>query len=201
MKTVDTFLFDLGGVFVNYDPMIAVRRFCRDVRGCDEGTLLHLLFKSDLHHRFERGLLSAEAFHRCVLRALDAEISFSRFKAYWQEIFRPIEPMIGRLDAFSRRFRLGLVSNTNVLHMDYLKSVFGFFRHFSVQVYSFEVGHAKPEAEIFRIALDRCGTHPDACVFVDDSPDNVRAAEGLGISAIRFAGPDQFWSEAEMYWK
>jgi FMN phosphatase YigB (HAD superfamily) len=127
MNTVDTFLFDLGWVFVDYDPMIAVRRFCREAKGSDERKVLQLLFGSELHRRFERGLISAGDFHQAVQKGLDTAFPFPRFKAYWQEIFHPIQPMIETLDVFSGRFRLGLVSNTNVLHLEYLKTTYGFW--------------------------------------------------------------------------
>ena len=45
---------------------------------------------------------------------------------------------------------------------------------------------AKPDPKIYRILLERYGLIPGECVFLDDNADNVKAAEALGINAIRF---------------
>jgi HAD superfamily hydrolase (TIGR01509 family) len=51
-------------------------------------------------------------------------------------------------------------------------------------VVSAEVGMAKPKPEIFRLAADRLGLPPEACVFVDDWDKNVEAARAVGMQAV-----------------
>ena len=46
----------------------------------------------------------------------------------------------------------------------------------------------KPDAAIYRLALDRFGLDPAEAIFVDDRADNVRAAEALGIAGHLFVG-------------
>jgi FMN phosphatase YigB (HAD superfamily) len=43
---------------------------------------------------------------------------------------------------------------------------------------------AKPTAAIFRLAAERLGLPPEACVFVDDWDQNVDAARALGMTAV-----------------
>ena len=43
---------------------------------------------------------------------------------------------------------------------------------------------AKPRPEIFRLAADRLGLPPAACVFVDDWDKNVDAARAVGMQAV-----------------
>ena len=52
-------------------------------------------------------------------------------------------------------------------------------------VLSFEVGVAKPDPKIYRIALDRLGAAPERAVLVDDQQAYCDAAVGLGMAAIR----------------
>ncbi len=47
-------------------------------------------------------------------------------------------------------------------------------------------GVVKPDPEIFRVLLDRFDLEAAECLFVDDSEENVRAAESLGFEAERF---------------
>ena len=50
-------------------------------------------------------------------------------------------------------------------------------------------GVAKPDPAIFRLALARNGLAAGDCLFIDDNPANVAAAEALGIDGVRFTDP------------
>lgn len=47
--------------------------------------------------------------------------------------------------------------------------------------FSCEVGEAKPAGQYFVRVLETLGLQPGDCVFVDDSPANVRSASGVGL--------------------
>lgn len=53
---------------------------------------------------------------------------------------------------------------------------------------SSEEGLIKPDPRIYRRALDRWRLDPSSTVFVDDRAANVKAAESLGMTGIRFDG-------------
>lgn len=57
-------------------------------------------------------------------------------------------------------------------------------------VLSGEVGLRKPDPAIYRLAADRLGVAVEACVFVDDLPGNVAAAEALGMVGVLHTGDD-----------
>jgi putative hydrolase of the HAD superfamily len=48
-------------------------------------------------------------------------------------------------------------------------------------ILSFEVGLKKPEAEIYRLSLDRLAVRPERAVFVDDQPEYCKAASAFCI--------------------
>jgi len=47
------------------------------------------------------------------------------------------------------------------------------------------MGCWKPQPEFYKRILDDYGIRPDQMLFIDDSPENVAAAQRLGIRAIR----------------
>lgn len=49
-------------------------------------------------------------------------------------------------------------------------------------VLSYEVGFAKPDPQIFRMTLDRCGVTPAEALMVGDSAENDGAANSLGCA-------------------
>jgi putative hydrolase of the HAD superfamily len=59
---------------------------------------------------------------------------------------------------------------------------------FDAVVISFEVQLAKPEPEIFRVALDRLGVPAFDALFVDDRAENIDAARELGLQTLLFTG-------------
>ena len=44
--------------------------------------------------------------------------------------------------------------------------------------------YCKPHPQAFQTALTLTGTPPEACLLVDDSPDNLAAAQALGMATI-----------------
>jgi putative hydrolase of the HAD superfamily len=61
---------------------------------------------------------------------------------------------------------------------------YGFAPDFDPVIYSHEVGLAKPDPAIFELTCTLVGADPDELIFIDDVPENVDAAAGIGIHAI-----------------
>lgn len=57
---------------------------------------------------------------------------------------------------------------------------------FDVECWSYELGHAKPSPDFFTAAACRIGAAPETILFIDDRQDNVTAARGTGMPAIRW---------------
>ena len=49
----------------------------------------------------------------------------------------------------------------------------------------------KPDPRIFQLALQRFGIKAEETVFIDDNPNNVAAANALGITGILFEGKEK----------
>jgi epoxide hydrolase-like predicted phosphatase len=59
---------------------------------------------------------------------------------------------------------------------------------FDAWVISGEVGLRKPDPAIYALAAERLGLPPEACVFVDDLPGNLKPARALGMATIVHRG-------------
>ncbi|MFM9444443.1 HAD family hydrolase [Streptomyces acidiscabies] len=53
-------------------------------------------------------------------------------------------------------------------------------------VSSARVGLAKPDPRIYRLATELAGVPPERCLFVDDTLENVEAAQALGMPTVHF---------------
>jgi 2-haloacid dehalogenase len=69
---------------------------------------------------------------------------------------------------------------------------FDFLELFEDIIVSGEEGVAKPDPEIFEVLEERVRHRAglDDCIFIDDSPANVAAAEQAGIDAVHFTRAD-----------
>ncbi len=86
--------------------------------------------------------------------------------------------------------KTALLSNMPASVRDYIAHC-GWLPQFDQRTFSCDVRAAKPAAAIFQHCLD--GLHLDTheVLFLDDRPENVRAAEVLGLHAIQFKSANQ----------
>ncbi len=84
-------------------------------------------------------------------------------------------------------YRLFLLSNTNELHIEYVKKTMGMerwnrFKACFEQFYlSHEIHMRKPNTEIFDFVLAENGLVANETYFIDDTQENTTAAASLGI--------------------
>ncbi len=88
------------------------------------------------------------------------------------------------LSRLGSRFRLGIVSNYYG-NLAAACAEAGIERNFSVLIDSTDVGCSKPEAGIFRAALDKVRARPEDAVFVGDSiARDMEGARALGMRHV-----------------
>ena len=86
-----------------------------------------------------------------------------------------------------RGLKLGAISNTvqPARYMQQAHARRGLAPFFDVEVYSSEVGVAKPHPAIFRAALDAIGVAPERAVYVGDRLHaDVAGAQAAGMKGI-----------------
>ena len=56
---------------------------------------------------------------------------------------------------------------------------------------------AKPDPEIYRLAIARNRLQPDRTLFIDDSLRNIEAAREVGLHAVHFQGAEGLLAHLE----
>ena len=62
---------------------------------------------------------------------------------------------------------------------------------FDMVVESSVEGIRKPDPAIYRLACERLGVEPAACVFLDDLGINLKPARAMGMHTIKVVDEDQ----------
>ncbi len=183
---IQTAIFDLGNVFVRVEPERATSKLIELNANFDTSAFLRKLSKSEASIQFQLGQISPEDFYEAISQDFSVKISFEKFKEIYQEIFDPIQPMIDLLPELREKYTLVLLSNTDVLHIDYIARQYGFFHHFHHLLFSYDVQLVKPDAAIYHEALRLAGSPPENSVYIDDKWENVQAAIDMGMAGIPF---------------
>jgi putative hydrolase of the HAD superfamily len=88
--------------------------------------------------------------------------------------------------------RTGILSNLPHTLGHKLRADTGFLDHFDQVTFSCELGVVKPEAAIYRHAIEGLGVEPAEALFLDDRPENVEGARAAGIHAEVFTTWEEF---------
>jgi putative hydrolase of the HAD superfamily len=83
-----------------------------------------------------------------------------------------------------------LVTNATTRLDDDLAAL-GLHGEFDEVVNSAQVGHAKPEREVFLLTCSRLRVQPAECLFVDDTAANLEGAAALGMRTHEFRSVDR----------
>jgi len=199
---IEVILFDLGNVILPFDHRQIGEKLARysanQARG-DPQKIFAYLF--DLHHGlvnlYETGKISSLELLESLKDLFHLRITFDEFALIWNDIFGENKDVSEIVRTFKGKKKLGLVSNTNVLHFDYVLSKFPVVREFDRWILSHEVGFKKPAPEIYQRAMEWASVEPTKILFIDDVKKNVEAAISLGIQSILFVSPRQLKEELE----
>ena len=83
------------------------------------------------------------------------------------------------------------LSNWSAETFPYAREKYDFFDLLDDMVISGEVGHIKPDPEIFQILLEKIRRPAQECLFIDDSLSNINQAQKMGFATIHFQSPEQ----------
>jgi putative hydrolase of the HAD superfamily len=168
---VDVVLFDLDGV---------VRKFSNS----QWPEIPPVAFDPGLLDQAVTGQITDEQWRAEVLRRLGpgSADAVAEWSASCGEVNHAVLDIVRAARA---AVRVGLLTNgTSRLAADL--EVLGIAGEFDVIFNSAEIGVAKPDVAVYRLACDRLATVPERVFFVDDSPGHVDGAREAGMQACLF---------------
>lgn len=107
------------------------------------------------------------------------------------------EPLLKLITTLRPQYKTGLLSNIGAgsLHKRFSEAELAGL--FDALVASGDVGVAKPDAAIYRLAANRLGVETSECIFVDDRVGFCEAAESTGMKAIVYESFEQFTADLD----
>jgi len=181
-------LFDIGGV-------LGTNGWDREQRTA--AAVRFDLDADDVQYRHEETIGDLESGRISLDEYLDVTV-FCRRRAFTREEFKafmlaqsepwPESIAVARNVAASRRVRLATFNNESAELNEHRIRLFGLHEIFATFFSSCWLGVRKPTLAAYRRVLGMTQADPGRTVFIDDRPQNLSPAEGLGMQVILFTG-------------
>ncbi|GGD05591.1 HAD family hydrolase [Hyunsoonleella pacifica] len=180
---IDSIIFDFGNVFINLDIE----------KGFKESLLqlgINELPKDiiNINNSYETGKISTEEFISFYTEKF-SHLTENQLVDLWNIILKDFPKQ--RLEFLralkaQNKYKLILLSNTNELHINWIKERVSFYEEFKNCFDAFYLSHEihlrKPNTDIFEFVLNTHHLKPEKCLFIDDNVDNIFTAKSLNIN-------------------
>ncbi len=183
---IRTIIFDFGNVIGFFSHRLTSGRLAY-YAGVPAETMHGFLFGGGIEDDIDAGKVSVADLIQKVrdkfpIRCADQLLELALADMFWPN--REVCQLIPRLKG---RYRLLLGSNTNELHTRRFKKQFAdTLVHFDDLILSFEIQVCKPDAKFFEHCHGLSQAEPAECLFIDDMPANIAAAQTFGWNGILY---------------
>lgn len=195
-KRIETVIFDLGGVLIDWNPEYVFREFF------EEEEEMRYFFREvctpEWNARQDAGRSLDEATEEKVREFPEYEHAIRAYYGDWEQMLGgPIMASVALLEQLHRRGGHRLLALTNWSHETFPVALerFGFLELFEGIVVSGQERLIKPDLRIYQTLLQRYRVAAPTAVFIDDSAPNVEAARQMGIAGIHFQGAERLEEE------
>ena len=119
---------------------------------------------------------------------ISSEEAYDRFLIYkqlYEKNWVAFTDAIEVLEELKKKYKLGIITNGDSVQQREKIEKIGIKKYFDQITISSEVGHAKPDKEIFRVTCDKLNVKPEECVMVGDKfRVDVEGGRNFGIRSI-----------------
>ena len=188
MTTPTVFIFDMGRVLLNFDPMRCITPYVK--APFDRQLIARVAFASEEWGMLDEGTISEEEALENWKKRLPRRLhgSLTKVFANWHRYMPAITEMTVLVQDLHRAgYSIYLLSNVST-RFEKIKENFPALEYMKGYVTSSAEKVCKPEREIYNILLNRYSLKAEDCFFIDDNAVNTRIADLMGIRSYTFDG-------------
>ena len=191
-EKIDTIIFDLGGVLIDWNPRYLYRKIFKSE--AEVSWFLENICTSEWNDQQDAGRSFEEATQELISKHPEFREAIAAWYSRWQETISGSIP--GTVDILkeikdSGQFRLYALTNWSAETFPWALENFQFLHWFEGIVVSGIEKCRKPLPEFFHILFERYNVKPERSLFIDDNLANIKGANALGLNAIAFKSPEQ----------
>jgi 2-haloacid dehalogenase len=187
-QKIDTIIFDLGGVLIDWSPEYV---YLKEFRGDREKMdwFLNTICAWDWNVNQDAGYSLAKATEERIALFPEYERLIRMYYGRWEEMLGfAHEDTIALLKSLVDNPNYRVLALTNWSGETWPKAIakFPWLQWFEGILVSGDEGMRKPFAEIYELMLSRYEIDRENTVFIDDSLANIQGCEAVGIKGIHF---------------
>jgi HAD superfamily hydrolase (TIGR01509 family) len=188
---IEAIIFDLGRVLVDVNFNGLFKKYTNPGTNPDFSFTLEEVMQLDWFIEHSSGKYSDKEFYLKVKDFFKMDITFDMFKKEWSSIFQPMPEMENFVKQTAKSYPLGLLSDTDSIHWNYLLNKYPFLEIFKKPILSFEIGVMKPAEICYQKAAQSVNIPIQNCLFIDDREINVSGALKAGMQAVQFTSHEK----------
>ena len=201
MKKIDTIIFDLGGVLIDWNPEYVFL----DVFNGDRKKMkwfFDTICTSDWNENQDAGYPMAQATEDRVTLFPEYEKEIRLFYGRWVDMLG--EAITGTVSILkmlidSEDYKVVALTNWSAETFPIALNRFDFLHWFEGIIVSGEEKTRKPFDDIYLLTLERFNIKAENAIFIDDNLRNIEAANNLKISGIHFESPEQLLQQLKTF--
>jgi len=193
MKHIDTVIFDLGAVLIDWHPEHLFKKIIPNEG--ERKRFLDEVCSSDWNEEQDAGRSLAEGTEELVRRYPEKESLIRAYYGRWDEMLNgPIHTSVDVLREIkdSGKYKIYALTNWSAETFPIALQRFNFLHWFDGILMSGEEKTRKPHKGFYQKLISKFGIDPTRSVFIDDNARNLPPAVELGMSVVHFRDADQF---------
>jgi len=199
MASIDTVVFDLGGVLIDWNPEYLYREIFPDED--ERHWFLSHITTLDWNEEQDAGRTLQEGTEYLVRKFPEHEKNIRLYYDRWKEMLGgPIHETVEIFRHLKEvsKVRLYALTNWSAETFPIALELYEFLHWFDGRLVSGAEKIRKPSPGIYQLLIERFNIDPAKAVYVDDNLRNVIPARELGFYGIHFTSPAQFFQELAM---
>jgi|TARA_Y200000002_G_C22675751_1_gene661983 2-haloacid dehalogenase len=188
---IEKVIFDLGKVLVKFNPKNPFKNIFKSE---DE---INFFFKNictwEWHVNQDTTYDTRPATDKKIKEHPEFREAISAFYGRFQEMIVGVydQNLSIALELKKRNIPIYILSNFPGDQFDIFESNYAFIKKFDDMVISGKVGMKKPDPKIYKLCISKFNCDPNKTLFIDDRPENTKAAEIEGFQTITLDHPDR----------
>ena len=188
VNMIKNFIFDLGNVLVDYNPMRCILKYVRNIS--DANYIASAVFESEEWKMLDKGEISyAEALDIWKEKVPERLFDSVREVVENFHLYLPENPemteILKKLSEGNKK--IYVLSNVGERYPEIVNGL-EFMKYVNGAVLSYEEKLLKPDPEIYARLIRRYFTEPSETVFIDDMVENVAIAKKFGMAGYVYDG-------------
>lgn len=190
---IEAVIFDYGGVLCRPPATSDIDRLAAPF-GLPRDKFWRMYAR--LRGPYDRGMIDAREYWRTMAQCagvLLSEAQYASLEAIDLEMWSGYNESMLALAAELRDagVKTGILSNMLTDMLAKLRAETDWLPLFDVQIYSCDLGLAKPDEAIYARLIEELGVAPSRTLFIDDFGPNVEGAKRAGLQSVLFESEPQ----------